>query len=149
MLSLFLSREQKEKNKALKKGKKRYNFARDTTKYIDAIRQAGLKTHLYLSVQEDEVYCLLGITEKRLREEADRLDYDLSLDINKVSLTNPGNSQPPHTQTHTQVDLGTSEALDCGWVEPGLIHFNHLVLECFWFFHFHLSAIISFTCIVI
>eukprot|EP00457_Paulinella_chromatophora_P000985 gb/GEZN01000987.1/.p1 GENE.gb/GEZN01000987.1/~~gb/GEZN01000987.1/.p1 ORF type:complete len:903 (+),score=148.12 gb/GEZN01000987.1/:28-2736(+) len=76
--------EEEAKNNKLPPKKKKYHFARDTKEYIDAINKAGLRTYQYLSVQEDEVYCLIGITERRLREEADRVDYDLMLDVDRI-----------------------------------------------------------------
>lgn len=47
---------------------------------VDLLRQAGLEILLYLSVQKDEVYCLIGASEERLENEAQRIEYDLPLD---------------------------------------------------------------------
>jgi hypothetical protein len=68
------------------KGKKdMYNIYRSkTAEYERKIQDAGLKTTSFLSVQEDELYILVGATEKRLRWEADRRDYDLPLDVDQV-----------------------------------------------------------------
>jgi len=59
-------------------------FRHSTARSINRVRKAGLKTYLYKSVQEDEIYCLIGATERRLRREADRVDYDLPLDTDQV-----------------------------------------------------------------
>jgi len=47
---------------------------------IDAIERAGLHTFLFLSVQKDEVYCFVGADERRLAQEADRIEMDIRLD---------------------------------------------------------------------
>jgi anoctamin-10/anoctamin-7 len=47
---------------------------------VDRIRKAKLHTKMYLSAQEDEVYCLIGADEVRLEAEADRIDMDLELE---------------------------------------------------------------------
>eukprot|EP00479_Gromia_sphaerica_P009569 TRINITY_DN4076_c0_g1_i1.p1 TRINITY_DN4076_c0_g1~~TRINITY_DN4076_c0_g1_i1.p1 ORF type:complete len:242 (-),score=39.25 TRINITY_DN4076_c0_g1_i1:484-1209(-) len=38
------------------------------------------RTKLYRSVQEDEIYCLIGATEQRLKVEAERINFRLQLD---------------------------------------------------------------------
>lgn len=55
-----------------------------TTSTIDAINASGLKTKLYKSAGKDEVYCLVGAPEIRLKGEAARTDYELQLDDKEV-----------------------------------------------------------------
>jgi anoctamin-10/anoctamin-7 len=64
--------------------KQQEEFRHSSARTINRIRKSGLKTYLYKSVQEDEIYCLMGATERRLRREADRVDYDLPLDTDQV-----------------------------------------------------------------
>jgi anoctamin-10/anoctamin-7 len=64
--------------------KQQEEFRHSTARSINRVRKSGLKTYLYKSVQEDEIYCLIGATERRLRREADRVDYDLPLDTDQV-----------------------------------------------------------------
>lgn len=59
-------------------------FEIKTAKCVRKLKAAGLKTVLYLSVQEDEVYCLVGATESRLRQFAARTSYDLCMDTKQV-----------------------------------------------------------------
>lgn len=54
-----------------------------TANVVAALRDAGLETDMYLSVQKDEVYCRIGAAEARLMRQADRIDYDLLLDPKK------------------------------------------------------------------
>eukprot|EP00808_Paulinella_micropora_P028746 g27824.t1 len=72
-------KDEEEKNKNIKEGERKWDFARETQVILDKLKRAGLHHACYLSVQGDEVYCLIGITEKRLREEADNMNYDLPL----------------------------------------------------------------------
>lgn len=55
-------------------------FAKRTGRIIGLLQDVGLQTHTFLSVQEDEVYVLVGATEKRVASMADRLSYILPLD---------------------------------------------------------------------
>lgn len=71
-LSLILPRPQvadaekeAKKNAKLKDGEEPWDFAADTQAIIDSIEKSGLKHFCYKSVQEDEIYCLVGITERR------------------------------------------------------------------------------------
>jgi len=70
----------------LKKSKKEVieqtRFQQTAAATIASLKSGGLETTFYQSVQEDEVYCLIGASEKRLRVEADRLNTDLLLDQN-------------------------------------------------------------------
>jgi hypothetical protein len=50
------------------------------TDIVRKLEKADLKIRLYKSVQKDEVYVLIGATEARLEEEADRIEYDLAFD---------------------------------------------------------------------
>eukprot|EP00475_Leptophrys_vorax_P019655 TRINITY_DN26951_c0_g1_i1.p1 TRINITY_DN26951_c0_g1~~TRINITY_DN26951_c0_g1_i1.p1 ORF type:complete len:822 (+),score=220.07 TRINITY_DN26951_c0_g1_i1:213-2468(+) len=50
---------------------------------VAKLNGAGLKTLLYLSVQKDEVYCLIGAPRTRLEREAQRTHFELSLDKDK------------------------------------------------------------------
>lgn len=56
------------------------HFKNLTADFVTRLERAGLKTDLYYSVQRDEIYCRIGASEKRLQQEADRIDYDLQLD---------------------------------------------------------------------
>lgn len=47
---------------------------------IDSLERAGLHLFLFLSIQRDEVYCFVGADERRLSQEADRIDMALRLD---------------------------------------------------------------------
>lgn len=47
---------------------------------IDSLERGGLHTFLFLSIQRDEVYCFVGADERRLAQEADRIDINLRLD---------------------------------------------------------------------
>eukprot|EP00457_Paulinella_chromatophora_P001637 gb/GEZN01001639.1/.p1 GENE.gb/GEZN01001639.1/~~gb/GEZN01001639.1/.p1 ORF type:complete len:821 (+),score=84.66 gb/GEZN01001639.1/:100-2562(+) len=76
-------------NKEEKKEKKdgdteEKDTAQQTQEVLDALKTAGLHYRCYLSVQEDELYTLIGITERRLRQEADREDYDLLLNTEEI-----------------------------------------------------------------
>eukprot|EP01083_Nonionella_stella_P188346 694051_1 len=55
-------------------------FALKIHKTLKALRKSGLQYTTYKSVQEDEVYCLIGITEDRCRQEAARIHFDMQLD---------------------------------------------------------------------
>lgn len=55
-------------------------FSERAAAVIKAVKLADLKYCLYKSVKEDQVFMLVAATEERLREEADRIDYDLELD---------------------------------------------------------------------
>lgn len=55
-------------------------YSRLITSHLRALQTAGLQLSLYRSVQGDELYVLIGATEERLRFEANRTQYDLSLD---------------------------------------------------------------------
>jgi hypothetical protein len=50
---------------------------------VNCLNASGLKTLLYLSVQKDEVYCLIGAQRSRLEKEAQRTEYELALDGQK------------------------------------------------------------------
>jgi hypothetical protein len=51
---------------------------------VDKLKAAGLRVKMYQSVGHDEVYCLIGASEKRLEMEADRIDFDVLLDREKT-----------------------------------------------------------------
>jgi hypothetical protein len=59
-------------------------FRETTSRTVDMLTSCGLKTSVYYSVQKDEVYCLIGAPEWRLRQEADRLDHDVELDVRET-----------------------------------------------------------------
>lgn len=44
------------------------------------LKMAGLNTFMYFSVQRDELYCLIGINEHRLKREAERTEFEIRLD---------------------------------------------------------------------
>jgi len=71
--------------KRLKENQKRFEkFRVKTAEYEAKIKKAKLKVTTYRSVQDDEIYFLVGATEKRLRWEADRRDYDVLLNDDEV-----------------------------------------------------------------
>merc|ERR1711991_228804 len=47
---------------------------------LKRLNQGGLETKLYYSAQNDEVYCKIRCSMKRLLLEADRIDFVLPLD---------------------------------------------------------------------
>jgi hypothetical protein len=47
---------------------------------IDSLERAGLRLFLFLSIQRDEVYCFVGADERRLSQEADRINMAIRLD---------------------------------------------------------------------
>mmetsp|Transcript_25102 Transcript_25102/g.35389 ORF Transcript_25102/g.35389 Transcript_25102/m.35389 type:complete len:958 (-) Transcript_25102:39-2912(-) len=51
---------------------------------VGHVKTAGLETFLYLSVQSDEVYCMVGATEHRLKREAERVEFEVELDPKKA-----------------------------------------------------------------
>jgi hypothetical protein len=69
------------KEKGGKEVSQKERWEAQTATAIHQIHKGGLKTTLYKSVQEDEIYCLVGAPERRLRLEADRVDYDLPLNL--------------------------------------------------------------------
>ena len=71
--------EDGEKIKQKEHLKERDHFTDRCCKVIKRIKKAGLKHYMYKSIQEDEVYMLVGATEARLKLEADRLEYELRL----------------------------------------------------------------------
>jgi len=54
-------------------------FCDQTAHAIGALKRAGLKVKLYWSSQEDEIYCMIGASESRLRKEATRTRMDIPL----------------------------------------------------------------------
>lgn len=55
-------------------------FSERAATIIKNVKQADLKYCLYKSVKGDHIFMLVAATEQRLKEEADRIDYDLELD---------------------------------------------------------------------
>jgi hypothetical protein len=55
-------------------------FSERAAAVIKAVKEADLKYCLYKSAKGDQVFMLVAATEQRLRDEADRIDYDLELD---------------------------------------------------------------------
>ena len=55
-------------------------FSERAANVIKNVKRADLKYCLYKSVKGDHVFMLVAATEQRLKEEADRTDYDLELD---------------------------------------------------------------------
>jgi Calcium-activated chloride channel len=81
---------------------------RDVTADVLArLKKAGLKTDLYYSVQEDEIYCRIGATEERLRQEADRID--LPLELEKKALIKVGLEQELKLAKDTQDGTASEE----------------------------------------
>jgi len=60
------------------------HFHEITAASIGAMQAAGLKVATYMSVQKDEIYCLVGIDEARAAKEASRVKLDVPLDPNGV-----------------------------------------------------------------
>jgi len=53
------------------------HFANQAAIIVEDMKEAGLKVLLYKSIQKDEVYCLVGASEERIKVEAARTRYDL------------------------------------------------------------------------
>lgn len=60
------------------------HFKRTTMATVTLLRDAGLHVCLFQSVQKDEIYCLVGASEERLEDEADRQAYELELDTEEL-----------------------------------------------------------------
>jgi len=56
------------------------HYHEHAVRMIGSLESAGLKVFTYLSVQEDELYCLIGADEVRLAVEADRTGMEIPLD---------------------------------------------------------------------
>lgn len=76
--------------------KKDVDLAKDTARYEEAksksvrailhkLANAGLETKLFYSIQHDEVYVKIRASLKRLKDEADRIEYSLLLEPASVS----------------------------------------------------------------
>uniref|UniRef100_A0A6A7G539 Anoctamin n=1 Tax=Hirondellea gigas TaxID=1518452 RepID=A0A6A7G539_9CRUS len=48
---------------------------------LASLQEAGLCYTCYKSIQEDEIYCLIGISEQRCKVEAERSGYELMLNV--------------------------------------------------------------------
>jgi anoctamin-10/anoctamin-7 len=55
-----------------------------TSQTLARVRRAGLKTKVFRGSSGDRFFCLIGATEKRLEEEAHRVEYELELDAHEV-----------------------------------------------------------------
>jgi hypothetical protein len=51
---------------------------------VDKILKAGFRTHIYYSIQRDEVLVLIGCEMKKLEAFADLIDYKMYLDPGKL-----------------------------------------------------------------
>lgn len=53
---------------------------------IDRLLKAGLQTRQFYSCQRDEIYVKIRISPERVKQEADRIDYKLKLDFERLKL---------------------------------------------------------------
>eukprot|EP01038_Epipyxis_sp_PR26KG_P011020 gene11020-14800_t len=76
---------------------------------IDRLADAGLQTKLYFSVQNDEIYVKIRASMKRLKLEADRINYKLLLDSNALSnKLAEGNAKGPPEKAWRPVEVPLS-----------------------------------------
>lgn len=83
------NKDEEDPKKKLKRKKSRVTketitqdklFEMTTADIVQRLEGAGLKTDMWKSVQDDEVYVRVGATEERLMREAARVQHDLLLD---------------------------------------------------------------------
>lgn len=60
------------------------HFMADVLHISNLIQEAGLQTAMYKSMQDDEIFILVGCTEARLHYECERTEYDLRLNSEKI-----------------------------------------------------------------
>lgn len=73
-------------NRKVQKAKRKEQevFSERAAAIIKSVKQADLKYCLYKSAKGDQVFMLVAATERRLKDEADRTDYDLELDASNA-----------------------------------------------------------------
>lgn len=59
-------------------------FLNKIRKTVNTLTKAGVQSTIFLSQQEDELYCLIGATEARLHLEAERIEYEIQFNSRQL-----------------------------------------------------------------